>query len=127
MSDLIYRQDALDAIQKRADEIDSVYSAFWEGLKIARDIVEKVPSAEPGRKWIPVTEALPEEEKNVLVTVHFDGFKNAYINIPPSDYVDIASQYEGYWSSPSDEYKVAESRHHVIAWKPLPEPWRGER
>ena len=55
MSDLISRQDTLDAIQKRADEIDSVYSAFWEGLKIAQDIVEKVPSAEPERKkgyWI---------------------------------------------------------------------------
>ena len=47
MSDLIRREDAIDAIQKRADEIDSVYSAFWEGLKIAQDIVEKVPSAEP--------------------------------------------------------------------------------
>lgn len=50
MSDLIRREDALDAIQKRADEIDSVYSAYWEGLKIAQDIVEKVPSAEPERK-----------------------------------------------------------------------------
>ncbi len=50
MSDLINRQDAVNAIQKRADEVDSVYSAFWEGLKIAQDIVEKVPSAEPERK-----------------------------------------------------------------------------
>lgn len=90
------------------------------------DGFENAPTIEPEPKWTPVTEALPEEEKNVLATVHFDGFKNAYTNIPPSDYVDIASQYEGYWSSPSDEYKVAESRHHVIAWKPLPEPWRGE-
>ena len=47
MSDIISREDTLDAIQKRADEVDSVYSAFWEGLKIAQDIVEKVPSAEP--------------------------------------------------------------------------------
>lgn len=55
MSEWIRREDALDAIQKRADEVDSVYSAFWEGLKIAQDIVEKVPSAEPERKkgkWI---------------------------------------------------------------------------
>lgn len=50
MSDLIERQKALDAIQQRADRVDSVYSAFWEGLIIAQDIVKNVPSAEPERK-----------------------------------------------------------------------------
>ena len=55
MSDLIDRQKALDAIQQRADRVDSVYSAFWEGLIIAQDIVKNLPSAEPERKkgeWI---------------------------------------------------------------------------
>lgn len=46
MSDLIRREDAIEAIQKRADKIDSVYSAFWEGLIIAQDIVKNIPSAE---------------------------------------------------------------------------------
>ena len=49
-SDLISRQAALDAIQQRADRVDSVYIAFWEGLIIAQDIVKNVPSAEPDRK-----------------------------------------------------------------------------
>ena len=55
MSDLIRRQDALDAIQKRADIVNSVYSAFWEGLIIAYSLVQEIPSAEPERKkgeWI---------------------------------------------------------------------------
>ena len=136
MSDLISRQDALDVLRNLAfDHMFQCGEYYGEderqltiiNARKAIDVIEAMPSAEPERKWFPVTDALPEEEKNVLVTVHFDGFKNAYTNIPPSDYVDIASQYEGYWSSPSDEYKVAESRHHVIAWMPLPEPWRGER
>lgn len=50
MSDLISRQSALDAIQKRADIINSVYSAFWEGLIIAYSLVQETPSAEPERK-----------------------------------------------------------------------------
>ena len=50
MSDLIRRQDALDAIQKRADIVNSVYSAFWEGLIIAYSLVQEIPSAEPERK-----------------------------------------------------------------------------
>ena len=77
-------------------------------------------------KWIPVTEALPEEETDVLVSVHFEGHKSPTVNLPPSDYVEIASHVDGLWSSLSDEYKVAWKKHHVVAWAKLPEPWRGE-
>lgn len=122
MSDLISRQAALDAIQQRADRVDSVYSAFWEGLIIAQDIVENIPSAEPVPKWTPVTEALPEEDMEVLVTVRFDGTQD----VKPSVYVETASQIGGTWTSYTDEWKVSPSKHHVIAWMPLPEPWRGE-
>ena len=55
MSDLIRREDALDAIQKRSDIVNSVHSAFWEGLIIAYSLVQEIPSAEPERKtgeWI---------------------------------------------------------------------------
>lgn len=55
MNDLIRREDALDAIQKRADIINSVPSDFWEGLIIAYSLVQEIPSAEPERKrseWI---------------------------------------------------------------------------
>ena len=67
MSDLIDRQKALDAIQQRADRVDSVHSAFWEGLIIARDIVEKIPSAEPERMamvWKPA-KGRPAYEKGI--------------------------------------------------------------
>ena len=77
-------------------------------------------------KWIPVTEALPEEDTEVLVTVHFDGYKDAYTNLKPTDYVGIASQIDGEWAAYDDEYKVAPRKHHVIAWMTLIEPWRGE-
>ena len=30
----------------------------------------------------------------------------------------------GEWQSMSDEYKVAINRHVVIAWRPLPEPYK---
>ena len=93
--------------------------------KVIRQTVEEM-KAESERKWIPVTEALPEEETDVLVSVHFDGYKSEYTYYPPSDYVEIASQIDGVWSSLSDEYKVVEVNHHVVAWMPTPDPWRGE-
>lgn len=89
------------------------------------------PTAERVGKWIPCKERLPEEDRNVLVSVHFLGLeikhKSGWTDhIKESWYVDVASQIDGEWFSASDEYKVAKNRHIVTAWMPLPEPWRGE-
>ena len=80
--------------------------------------------------WIPVEQALPEEETDVLVTVHFLGLKRTHRNgrkehIKESFYVEVASHINGEWSSASDEYKIAKDRHKVIAWMSLPEPYKG--
>ena len=83
--------------------------------------------AESDQEWISCSSRLPEEDTEVLVTVHFDGYKDKYTNLKPSDYVGIASQIDGEWASYDDEYKVAPRKHHVIAWKPLPKPWRDEK
>lgn len=126
MSDLINREDAIDTALTFL--VEYCGAAFDEDMqKILCERLDALPSAEPERKWIPVTEALPEEEKDVLVSVHFDGHKCSTVDLlPPSDYVEIASHVDGVWSSLSDEYKVACEKHHVVAWMPAPEPLRGE-
>ena len=62
MSDLIDRQKAVDAIlelsEKVADEM-----LFIDAIV---DEIENIPSAESERRWIPVTEALPEEGESVI-------------------------------------------------------------
>ncbi len=81
------------------------------------------------QRWIPCEERLPEEDKNVLVCVHFRGLERTEAgwndHIKESWYVDIASHIDGNWTSYSDEYKVARNRHEVIAWMPLPVPYKG--
>jgi hypothetical protein len=98
------------------------YCGYEDGAKAAR-------SAQPG--WIPVSEKLPEEDTEVLVTVYFMGLKQTSPSgwndhIKPSYYVDIASRIGDDWCSASDEYKVARNRHKVIAWVPLPKPYTGK-
>ena len=90
-----------------------------------------LPSVTPKQPgWIPVTERLPEEDTEVLVTVYFMGLKQTSPSgwndhIKPNYYVDVASRIGDDWSSASDEYKVARHRHKVVAWMEKPKPWEG--
>lgn len=84
---------------------DSFVSGFADGYK--RGLAE-------ARKWIPVTERLPENDVEVIAT-------GVYMDHNP--YVEIASCNDGRWSSYLDEYKVVHpTLHKIIAWMPLPEP-----
>ena len=71
-------------------------------------------------QWIPCSERLPENSDEVLTTYIVNGNKN-------KRYTETATYYDGddgYWSSPWDEYRVAGTRIDVIAWMPLPKPYK---
>ena len=119
MSDLISRQALCE------------YALNQKDKSVTPNDIMRFPSAQPEQQWVLVKEKLPEEDKDVLVTVHFLGLEQKHKSgwndhIKPSYYVDIASHIDGEWSSASDEYKVARNRHIVIAWKELPDPYREE-
>lgn len=67
-------------------------------------------------KWIPVSEALPKDMDRLLVTiVRSDGSKR----VRSGDY------YKGYFMLDNGDI-WNETDKEVLAWMPLPEPWRGE-
>ena len=63
----------------------------------------------PTQRWIPVTERLPENDEKVLCcTMTKKGLPN----------IVIGYHYENGWACGMN--------NNVVAWMPLPEPWKGE-
>lgn len=109
MDDLIWRQDAIDAIKEFKhgatewrDEQEE-RSDIWLGLR-----VKKIPSAQ---QWIPCSERLPEKEGQYLVTLDFAWGKE----IEMGDWF-IFEDGHGEWVNPNS--------HVTVAWMELPTPWK---
>ena len=77
--------------------------------------------------WIPVTERLPEENGHYLVTYH-EWSKGEYL--PKFDFtcMKILRFYRGEFKMPicCDDKIEQDIGREVLAWMPLPEPYREE-
>ena len=78
-----------------------------------KGIVDSMPTIEPEPKWIPCSEMLPEESGRYLISV-LDGVGRRTTVAPyqPRYKAWTMTGRMAYWK--------------VIAWLPLPEPYRGE-
>ena len=91
------------------------------------DDVEEILEKHMNDGWIPVERGLPEDDVNVLIT---------YADIDDDQYVGIDITNYGYaylggnkldykeWRSPFEYFG---SNYKVVAWRPLPEPYKQER
>lgn len=113
-NDVISRQAAIDAVLDRMNVEKHGRNAKPEEIQWA---LEKLPSAQPER-WIPCSERLPEGVCHCIVTV-----KVKHIN-DYSDYeADTAVFADGIFTTANSWWRV----ENVIAWMPLPEPYKGDR
>lgn len=112
--DPIDREKLLSIIAEH--ERDSTASIDYVG------IIKSMPTVEQEQqKWIPCSERLPDHPENYdyyFVTIqceHYDGW---------DDYVTGFAEWTKYgW----DELSCYIGQIKVIAWMPLPEPYRTER
>ena len=109
MSDLIDRQDVIELLTDKVLFCKGIYGDLGGAISGARELIKSMPTAESERKWIPVTESLPEDGERVLIT-HKGGVSFGWYN-------------GSYWE------RGAPTNHRplqtVIAWMPLPEPYEG--
>ena len=113
MSDLISRQAAIDAIM--GEPTDAHYPSWYA------ERLEQLPSAQPEQRWIPCEHELPEDYTDVLVW--FEYFRYGDYNCLYQTY-GIGS-YSTEYDSWMINHETGWRKLRVVAWTPLPEPWRG--
>ena len=113
--DLISRDDAIEAViaQRHKAEL----SDYNFALGLAEDAIRHLPSAEAVQGWIPCSERLPKRDELVLVT-----YKTTD-RIHLCKYIDDGSE-NPWWSYIDD---CCAWNNVVLAWMPLPKPYREER
>ena len=79
------------------------------------DVLEK-QMQEP--KWIPVSERLPEKDGKYLVTVD-----EVPLGMPSHTFVCKCLHLKSGWDLPMAEVV---GKRKVVAWMPLPEPYKAE-
>ena len=106
MDDLISRQTAIDALDDNIT-IQGITNALFviNYVKRVKQKLEQLPSALPKAQWMPYPANEPEEGKQYLVTVKYNG------NL----IVDLDDYYSYGW----DDWNDA-----VIAWAELPKPYK---
>lgn len=123
-------QEAYSDIWHRADS--AISSAIAIGIKI-----KEIPSAQPEQRWIPCSSGnLPQTTDPVNITWVNRDPPSYYSHIKDVPYTATGHYHKGkwWWYSAScqdylDEYGESEvdrmdDRIEVIAWQPLPEPYK---
>ena len=122
MNDSISRQAAIEAI----DILKRNYpSSCFEELCKAVDIAIKALSAQPENDWIPISERLPEANGRYLVTRGLNACGSLWNRIYIANYSDLMGikSVRGWWRGNVGKSDF-ERLNDVLAWMPLPEPYR---
>ena len=109
------RLDLSEEDKRLFKKLRSFHSGSYANLL---DRIMAKASAQPEQRWIPCSERLPDECKEVLVCYDFEGYR----------YVLIGTLYGDEFHGYEDEYLTPERRKYrkAVAWLPMPEPWKGE-
>lgn len=89
---------------------------FKDGVQAVLYLLSKQPTIQSEPQWIPITQKLPDLDKCVLATTSWGT-------------ITIAERWKD--TKGEENWFVSEGecnaeRDDIVAWKPLPEPYKGE-
>ena len=137
MDDLIRKDDAIELCRKWRDKAHEAkdQDGWWMADNLLRHTKE-IPSADAVSEWIPCSERLPEvheepyyadheailhESEYVLTCCKYGkGFVYAIGSVIHDE---VCDSYE--WSGLYDYAECVIDDTQVLAWMPLPKPWKG--
>lgn len=106
-----------DRLKQYKDKYSDCYKYAGVHVKVIQDMIEQLQDDlkqdEKENGWIPVSERLPEKNKDVITTVKYSGFMGMYGRWLKTAFIDGYGEWNG-------ECIGGE----VIAWMPLPEPYK---
>ena len=106
------REDAIKILKSKMDGHTDTSYEWAETVRMAIKALEQEP------KWIPVSERLPEDRREVLVTAYWH-----------ETYQVMMASYYGdglWWCVPFNNCGEHMQRLNPKAWMPLPEPYKAE-
>ena len=115
MAEYIDRQAAIDELDHAA------WGKEWDKA-LAKAMLESLPSAQPEQRWIPVSERLPEIGEHYVsdpCIVICDNGAYGFAQLEENIFGQV-----GWNCERDDEYH--EPLGAVMAWMPLPEPYKEE-
>lgn len=126
MNDLISRKQALEEMTfSDGIEKDGV---LYVPLRDANKHIKNLPSVQPEQRWIPVSEKLPEANGRYLVTRGLNAAGSLWNRVYIANYSDLMGlKSEKIWWQGNVGKSDFKRIDDVIAWIPLPEPYRAER
>ena len=114
--------DFKESLCERCDKMKRIGSAD----DIEKLIIRCLPSARSEQRWIPCSERLPEESGRYLVTRGLNACGALWNRVYIINYSDLMGlKSERIWWDGNVGKSDFERIDDVIAWMPLPEPYKG--
>lgn len=102
--DLIRRSDAIKAMAKAIGRI------LYDAEAVSQHVMNSIPAVAPKQEWLPCSERLPESQGYYICTCKDGSICRRTTTIKWSNGWQLSGR-RAFWT--------------VVAWMPLPEPWKG--